>query len=123
METISKWLSIIAYYLSEYDLRAIRELGYKTRAEAFKDISIKLGRDNNYLKLRRDEFDVLTSSPRNGWRNRPVANDVQEMYQELSTKSYEEITVIVKKILDAVDKNAKVVAIENANDNKYVFET
>ena len=55
MENVSKNLSIIAFYLSEYDIRAVKELGFSNRSEAFKAISILMGRDNNYLKLRRDE--------------------------------------------------------------------
>ena len=73
MTEVSKALSIIAYYLSEYDMDAVHTLGFKTQKEAFKQISVCFNKDNNYLKLRRDEFDALpsSSSHRNGWRNRP----------------------------------------------------
>lgn len=66
MKATSYELSVIAYYLSEYDMKAVKELGFRTRQEAFNEISIIMGRENNYLKLRRDEFDVLTSSNRKG---------------------------------------------------------
>ncbi len=105
MDKTSFELSVIAYYLSEYDDKAVKELGYTTRTEAFNEISYLLGRENNYLKLRRDEFDVLTSSSRKGWRNRLPAKDVAELYSEYSLKSYEDVTVEVKKILqNAKDK-------------------
>ena len=73
MNATSKGLSVIAYYLSEFDMDAVHELGYKTRNEAMKQLSVLMGRDNNYLKLRRDEFDALpdSSSNRLGWKNRP----------------------------------------------------
>ena len=102
MDRTSYELSVIAYYLSEYDEKAVSELGYKTRKEAFNDISYLLERENKYLKLRRDEFDVLTSSPRKGWKNRSPLKDVIELYSEYSSKSYEEVTNEVnsgKKVL------------------------
>ena len=72
MNDTSRILTIVAYYLSEYDLEAVHELGYTNRTEAFTSISSLAGRDNNYLKLRRDEFDALptSSSDRKGFRNR-----------------------------------------------------
>lgn len=35
MDRTSYELSVIAYYLSEYEEKAVSELGYKTRTEAF----------------------------------------------------------------------------------------
>ena len=31
METTSYELSVIAYYLSEYDMKAVKEIGFRTR--------------------------------------------------------------------------------------------
>ena len=53
MEATSKVLSIIAYYLSECDMDAVKALGYQTRSEAMKAISVAAGRDNNYAILQR----------------------------------------------------------------------
>jgi hypothetical protein len=105
MAVTSKTLSIIAYYLSEYDLNAVRELGFRTRNEAFKKISVYAGRDNNYLKLRRDEFDALpeSSSHRNGWRNRAPVKEVIEMAAYLRTFSFKELTDIVKALIANFD--------------------
>lgn len=101
MEATSKTLSIIAYYLSEYDMDAVHALGYRTRSEAMKSISVDAGRDNNYLKLRRDEFDALpgSSSSRNGWRNRPPLKEVAEMGTHLHEFSFDELTEIVKSLI------------------------
>ncbi len=99
MNRTSYDLSIIAYYLSEYDMKAVCELGYKTRTDAIKEISCLIGRANNYLKLKRDEFDVITSSSRKGWRNRLPSKDVVELYSKYSLKSYEEVTDEVKTII------------------------
>ena len=102
MNDTSRILTIIAYYLSEYDLKAVHELGYESRTEAFDSISSRVGRDNNYLKLRRDEFDALptSSSGRKGFRNRPPAKVVQEYAAYLSKFSFEELTDIVKALVE-----------------------
>ena len=72
MKDSSKMLSIIAFFLSEYDMQAVASLGYKNRVEAIREISAMYDRNSNYLKLRRDEFDALplSSSHRNGWNER-----------------------------------------------------
>lgn len=101
MQATSKTLSVIAYYLSEYDMDAVHALGYRTRSEAMKSISVAAGRDNNYLKLRRDEFDALpeSSSSRNGWRNRPPLKEVAEMGAYLRTISFDDLTEIVRSLI------------------------
>lgn len=117
METTSYELSVIAYYLSEYDMKAVKELGFRTRQEAFNEISKIIGRENNYLKLRRDEFDVLTSSKRKGWYNRPVAQDVQKLFKNLSEKTYDEITREVYNILSCakIDRQSESFYVEEVN--------
>ena len=103
MTDVSKSLSIIAYYLSEYDSAALQALGYATQKAAFKDISIIFNRDNNYLKLRRDEFDALpdSSSHRKGWRNRPPIKEVVNIAAYLKKFSFDELTELVKSIIAA----------------------
>ena len=63
---VNRKISIIAYYLSKFDMDAVRALGYENYSRAFEGISSRFGKNNNYLKLRRDEFDVLTGSSRKG---------------------------------------------------------
>jgi len=93
-------LSIIAYYLSKYDLKAVNKLGYKNRAEAINDISTKLGTGNNYLKLRRDEFDVLTGSHRRGYANREPIHSVLELHNQLKDISFPDFTTIVSQFIN-----------------------
>ena len=57
----TKLMDIIAYYLSEYDMDAVLKLGYTSRSEAFQKIGQCFGKNNNYLKRLRDEYDVVTS--------------------------------------------------------------
>lgn len=108
MKATSKVLSIIAYYLSEYDMMAVKALGYRTRSEAMKAISVAAGRDNNYLKLRRDEFDALpeSSSSRKGWCNRAPLKDVEKLGKYLHTFSFDELTEIVRALIEEYDKTA-----------------
>lgn len=101
MTETSKVLSIIAYYLSEYDIEAVHALGYQTRREAFEKISSHFERENNYLKLRRDEFDALpeSSSHRNGWNKRAAAKDVISLAAYLRQFSFAELTELVTALI------------------------
>ena len=116
MNKTNKKLSVIAFYLSEYDMKAVTELGFRTRTEAIKYISEKIGNGNNYLKLRRDEFDALpdSSSTRKGWRNRPPIKEVQDMAAYLHQFSFDE------HILNFSDPSAKIV-YSTYNGNKRVY--
>lgn len=122
MDKTSHELSIIAYYLSKYDVLAIQALKYKNITQAIKDISIKLGRENAYLKLRRDEFDALTDSPRKGFRNRDPVKDVSNLFSELSVYDFESLTKKVQSILDAADKETEERLAEQLEDKKFVEE-
>ncbi len=96
----SKILDIIAYYLSEYDIDAVKALGYSSRSETFKKIGSLFGKNNNYLKRLRDEYDVVTSSHRNGQCNRPPRDRIARTEQHLKTFSFDEITKIVKALIE-----------------------
>ena len=107
MNATNKALSIVAFYLSEYDMKAVKSLGFRTRNEAITSISTRIGSGNNYLKLRRDEFDALpdSSSSRKGWRNRPPLKEVSELAAYLHQFSFEDLTGIVKSLIGADDEN------------------
>ena len=93
-------MDILAFYLSKFDLEAVHQLNYSTRTEAFQKLSLLFDRNDNYLKLRRDEYDVLTDSHRNGWRNRPPAKSVMEMYEYLQQFTFNELTAFVKSLIE-----------------------
>lgn len=122
MDRINRELSVIAYYLSEYDKKAVFALGYTTCSAALKGISDRLGKPNNYLKLRRDEFDVLTSSKRRGWANRAPAKEVVLIFEELAAKDFDELTAIVKDILDKADEKFRSRVTDAVNDKEYIEE-
>jgi len=92
-------LSYCAYFLSKYDMQAVKYLGFNTRDEAMTSISKALGKGNNYLKRRRDEFDVLTDSHRKGQRNRSPISGVLRIHQELKGFSFQELANKVQQIL------------------------
>jgi 5-methylcytosine-specific restriction protein A len=92
-------LSYCAYFLSKFDMQAVRFLGFATRDEAISNISGVLGKQNNYLKRRRDEFDVLTDSHRIGQQNRPPAPTVLRMHQELKDLSFQELSHKIRQII------------------------
>lgn len=99
MKETSKILQLYAYYLSKYDMQAVTALGYTNRSQAFSDIGAVFDRDNHYLKLRRDEFDVLTGSHRQGWNKRPVTKRVQELFDYYEQFSFDELTEMAREIL------------------------
>lgn len=99
--------SIVAYYLSKFDLDAVCALGYSNRSEAFTDLSRLIGIENNYMKRRRDEFDVITGSHRNGQRNRQPTKTVMAFHDELKGLTFEEFTRMVKGIIDTCESENK----------------
>lgn len=101
-------VSIIAFYLSKFDMDAVRALGYTNFSRAFEGVSVRFGKNNNYMKLRRDEFDALTDSPRQGWNKRSPSPAVLTMFNDLNNFSFEEMTNIVQSLI--ADNDEPVVA-------------
>ena len=97
---------------------AVNALGFKNRTEAINTISARVGSGNNYLKLRRDEFDALpdSSSSRKGWRNRPPIKEVLEMAAYLRQFSFAELTGIVQSLIE----NAEGYSSSEPEDNDTV---
>ena len=98
-------MDIIAYYLSEYDINAVEILGYSSRSEAFEKIGQKFGKNNNYLKRLRDEYDVVTSSSRRGQCNRPPRERISKAAEHLSSFPFEELTEIVRSLIENAQLN------------------
>ena len=112
-------ISIIAYYFSKFDKDALLALDYDTFSSAFLDLSRKFGKDNNYLKLRRDEFDAIVSSKRKGWNKRNPSHGVLLLHEDLKSFSFEELTGIVKALIeDEQVKNDEIVI--NASDKRII---
>jgi len=100
---INSKLSVCAYFLSKFDMQAVESLGYTTRNEAMTSISSKLGKTNEYLKRRRDEFDVFMDNGRKGQRNRMPTRIVRDFHEELQGLAFDEFREKVKEIVDSVE--------------------
>lgn len=57
-----KVFDILAYYLSEYDTEAFKELGFRTQTEGFESLASLYGKKGSYLRRLRDEYDVVTNA-------------------------------------------------------------
>lgn len=103
MSDAHKRALVVAYYLSRFDRKGIRALGYETAMEAFARLSEQLGVKASTLKQMRDSFDPYCSHVRVGWYQRPILRsraNVIQAYDELSEAAVAEI---VKEILKGTD--------------------
>lgn len=75
MDSNRKLAHIVAYYLSRFDKVALSNLRYNTDKDAFHKIADALGVLPNYIKFRRDEFDVAHPH-RKGWHKRPMTMNI-----------------------------------------------
>lgn len=114
-------ISIIAYFLSKYDKDAVNALGYSTFTEAFEGVSMRFGKANNYMKLRRDEFDAIVSTKRQGWNKRAPAAGVLLMHNDLKNFSFEEMAGIVKSLI--ADDDVQQFSVQyTASEKKIITE-
>lgn len=99
-------VSIIAYYLSKFDMDAVKALGYSTYTDAFHGMSQRFGKTNSYMRLRRDEFDPLIGKTnRRGWNMRNPRAGVLVLHNDLKNYTFEELTAIVNDLL--IDDESK----------------
>ena len=87
-----KAMDIIAYYLSEFDDKAFKTLGFTSQAKGFEKIASLFDKGGNYLRRLRDEYDVVTSSSRRGQCNRPPRVRIISTSEYLRQFSFEELT-------------------------------
>lgn len=122
MDNNRKLAHIIAYYLSRFDKVALANLGYKTDKEAFHKTAKAIGVLPNYIKFRRDEFDVVHPH-RKGWHKRPMTisvintinaladldePSVYELVQDILRKSHQQEDPEIKQLENVVsDGNVK----------------
>lgn len=92
-------VSVIAYFLSKFDKKAVNALGFTSFSNAFNSLSPLLGKGNNYMKYRRDEFDAIVSSVRSGWKNRQASKQVLAIHNELKAYSFQQMLDIAKYII------------------------
>ena len=103
--TINQKKSLIAFYISKYNDDAFQALGYNGPVTAsMKDLSLRITgpkiEPNSYIKRRMNEFDVFFDNGRAGYHKRKPTTSVMEMYEQWNVMSFEEITEVVKMVLD-----------------------
>jgi hypothetical protein len=113
--------SFIAYFISKFSEDGIKSLGYKTYKAAFQDIASKIDVSPNYIRLRRDEFDVFTESNRVGWDKREPATIVIKMHNEYKDIPFESYLEKIKIVLSLFPKeNANgVELLSDLSENEY----
>jgi hypothetical protein len=87
MTDAHKCALIIAYYLSKFDRKGLRYLGFKTFTEAFQKVGEILKVPPATVKNMRDQFDPYCSHVRVGWYQREILRsrlNVLIAYDELS---------------------------------------
>lgn len=90
---------IVSYYLSRCDMKAVRALGYRNFSEAFEKIGDILNENPNNIKNMRDEFDPYFDNGRRGWYQRELRASRQEVYDQMSQYTDQQLENIVKEIL------------------------
>lgn len=115
-------VSIIAYYISKFDIDAVKALGYSTYTDAFQAMSKRFGKTNSYMRMRRDEFDpVIGKTNRHGFNMRNPRAGVLVLHNDLKNYTFEELTAIVGDLLiDDESKPNETVITES--DKKIITE-
>lgn len=98
MEKNRKLAHIVAYYLSRFNEDALNNLGYKNYKEAFTKIGDSLAVKPNYIKFRRDEFDV-EHPRRQGWHKRPMTPSVADTINALRDISEPTLREMIQEII------------------------
>ncbi len=88
---------IVAFYLSKYDKKGLKNLGFKNDSEAFETTAKILGIKKNYVKFRRDEFDPIHPW-RKGWQ-RQMDNRIIKSIEALQDLEEPDLRDIVQGIL------------------------
>ena len=96
---INNKATIVAYFLSKFDVQAMEYLGYNTQVAVFNYLSQMIGKDNSYIRRRRDEFDVFMNNKRKGYNGRKPAAMVNKFHSKLMEFTFEELCEIVDYIL------------------------
>ncbi|OOC58739.1 hypothetical protein [Paenibacillus ihbetae] len=102
MELNNKLALIVAYYLSKFDAKSIRKLGFKNATNAFNSIGTSLSIKANTIKNLRDEFDSVHDNPRQGWYQRPLRPSRVKVIEAFQNLSEDELYEIVIEIIHNV---------------------
>lgn len=107
-----KEAQIVAFYLSKFDKTALKNLGYINNSQAFEDIANTLGVRPNYIKLTRDEFDVVHPY-RKGWHKRPISPAVKKVISLFESLDEYSLRSIVIDLLSGKETSDTKTSIKN----------
>ncbi len=86
-------------YLSKYDLRGLKELGFEGFTEAYNVLGLSLGAKRASIKNYRDEFDPLFPNPRRGWHKRLIRESRLRIFEEYDPLDFASFTRLVKSFV------------------------
>lgn len=89
---------IYAYFLSRFDKQALKSFEFQTDRQAFQEGADRLGVLPNYIKFRRDEFDV-EHPHRKGWHKRKMSPSITSVINTFSGLDFEALEGIVRDLL------------------------
>ena len=93
----NRFALIVAYYLARFNREGLEKLGFKSFRDVFRATAASLDVKENYVKLRRDEFDFIFD-----WRRgfqRPMHKQITRVVEVFQDLEEEELRVITENIL------------------------
>lgn len=96
MPSTRKIAILMGLYLSKFDEKGVKALGFKGSVEAFNTLGYAIGTKPASIKNYRDEFDPYFNNPRQGWHNRPLREYCKLILEEYQTIDFEEFTELIK---------------------------
>jgi hypothetical protein len=120
LENNNKLALIVAYFLSKFDVGAIRRLNFGNTTETFNNVGQKLSVKRNTVKNMRDEFDSIHDNPRQGWYQRPLRPSRLKVVEKFKYLTEDELYKIIIEIIDSNEfrKSKRCLEmIENISDN------
>ena len=92
--------SILAgLYLSKFDFKGLKFLGFDNFTEAFNAIGLALGVQPASVKNYRDEFDPLFPNERKGWHKRGTRKYCKDIYDEFHSLNLTDFSSLLKDII------------------------
>lgn len=86
-------------FLSRFDKKGLRALGFSSFTEAFNAIGFALGARPASIKNYRDEFDPIYSASRKGWHKRPMREYCKAASDKYATMSLKDFSDLLKSLI------------------------
>ena len=83
-------------YLSKFDSKGLKFLGFSSFTEAFNAIGLALSTKPASIKNYRDEFDPYFPNARRGWRKRQMQDDRRKLYEAFKDLPLESLADLLR---------------------------